>query len=150
MTREAERGYTRSMSKVPFEWSRPVEFHETDMAGIVHFSCFFRWMEAAEHAFLRDRGVDLHVEKEGKVLGWPRVHCGCDFRKPLRYGDDIVVRVEVEEVRTRSVRYRFEIGSSTFPELAAEGKITAACVSLEGKEIKAVEIPAEIRARLER
>ena len=32
---------------------RRVEFSETDAAGIVHFSNFFRYMEGAEHAFLR-------------------------------------------------------------------------------------------------
>ncbi len=40
-----------------FEWSRLVEFYETDLAGITHFSNFYRWMESAEHDFLRVRGV---------------------------------------------------------------------------------------------
>jgi acyl-CoA thioester hydrolase len=34
-----------------FRITRRVEFSETDMAGIVHFSNFFRYMETAEHAF---------------------------------------------------------------------------------------------------
>ena len=41
-----------------FEWSRLVEFYETDLAGIAHFSNFYRWMESAEHAFKRERGND--------------------------------------------------------------------------------------------
>jgi acyl-CoA thioester hydrolase len=35
---------------------RRVEFSETDMAGIVHYSNFFRYMEAAEHEFFRSLG----------------------------------------------------------------------------------------------
>ena len=42
----------------PFRTTRRVEFVDTDMAGIVHFSNFFRWMESAEVEFLRARGVD--------------------------------------------------------------------------------------------
>ena len=43
---------------MPYEFKhiRRVEFAETDMAGIVHFSNFFRMMEATEHAFFRSLG----------------------------------------------------------------------------------------------
>jgi len=34
-----------------FKHTRRVEFAETDMAGIVHFSNFFRMMESTEHAY---------------------------------------------------------------------------------------------------
>jgi len=36
-----------------FKLVRRVEFNETDAAGIVHFSNFFRYMESVEHAFFR-------------------------------------------------------------------------------------------------
>ena len=48
-----------------FEWSRLVEFYETDLAGIAHFSNFYRWMESAEHAFKRERGMILHCDGVG-------------------------------------------------------------------------------------
>ncbi|MGC6425966.1 MAG: acyl-CoA thioesterase [Akkermansiaceae bacterium] len=125
----------------PFEWSRPVEFYETDLAGIAHFSNFYRWMESAEHAFLRSRGISLH---DGKV-GWPRVHCEADFKKPVKFGDSVRVRVSVAEVRTRSVRYSFEFLNAA-DELCATGEITAVCVDLS--LMKALEIPDEIRGKL--
>ena len=42
-----------------FQLSRRVEFSDTDMAGIMHFSNFFRFMEAAETAFLRSLGLSV-------------------------------------------------------------------------------------------
>ena len=39
----------------PFRVSRRVDFADTDMAGIIHFSNYFRYMEFAEVAFLRAR-----------------------------------------------------------------------------------------------
>ena len=60
-----------------FRILRRVEFSETDMAGIVHYSNFFRYMESAEHAFFRSLGLSV-VDRpehapEGERVGWPRV-----------------------------------------------------------------------------
>ena len=48
---------------------KQIAFSETDMAGIVHFSNFFRFMEMAEHAFLRSMGLSVHYNVEGQSLG---------------------------------------------------------------------------------
>ncbi|MDA7881815.1 acyl-CoA thioesterase [Akkermansiaceae bacterium] len=129
--------------RTPFEWYRPVEFYETDLAGIAHFSNFYRWMESAEHAFLRDRGIDIH---DGKI-GWPRVNASADFKKPIKFGDEVRVRVSVPEVRTRSVCYAFEFYVNDDDTLRATGKMISVCVELA--TMKSVEIPADIRAKLE-
>ncbi|MEQ2009187.1 MAG: acyl-CoA thioesterase, partial [Limisphaerales bacterium] len=42
-----------------FKALRRVEFSETDMAGIVHYSNFFKYMETAEHAFFRSLGFSI-------------------------------------------------------------------------------------------
>jgi acyl-CoA thioester hydrolase len=42
-----------------FHWRRRVEFAETDMAGIAHFSSFIIYMEQAEHALLRSLGTSV-------------------------------------------------------------------------------------------
>ncbi|MFT6863371.1 MAG: acyl-CoA thioester hydrolase [Akkermansiaceae bacterium] len=123
----------------PFEWSRLVEFYETDLAGITHFSNFYRWMESAEHAFLRERGVALH---EGGI-GWPRVNASADFKKPIKFGDVIRVRVAIAELRTRSVRYAFEFRVNDSDDLHATGGMISVCVDLA--TMKAIEIPPEIR-----
>ena len=53
-----------------FEVTRRVEFYETDAAGIVHFSNFFRYMETAEHAFLRSLGHQFHEQHGEAEIGW--------------------------------------------------------------------------------
>lgn len=130
------------MSEV-FEWSRPVEFYETDLAGIAHFSNFYRWMESAEHAFLRERGVPLH---QGGI-GWPRVNAGADFKKPVRFGELVRVQVAVAELRTRSIRYDFEFRVNESDDLHATGSMTSVCVDVA--TMKAMEIPPQVRAALE-
>lgn len=127
---------------VDFEWSRPIEFYETDLAGIAHFSNFYRWMESAEHAYLREHGVTLH---DGEI-GWPRVNATADFKKPIKFGDLVRVSVLVAEIRTRSIRYTFEFRVNEDDAIHATGEVTAVCVDLS--TMKSVRIPDEIRARI--
>lgn len=47
-----------------FHWRRRVEFSETDMAGIAHFSSFIIYMEQAEHALLRSLGTSVFRASE--------------------------------------------------------------------------------------
>jgi len=68
---------------VTFTLRRRVQFYETDAAGIVHFSWFFRYMEEAEHAMWRDAGLSIHPGVSD--LGWPRIAASFDFRRPLRF-----------------------------------------------------------------
>ena len=129
--------------KGQFEWSRLVEFYETDLAGITHFSNFYRWMESAEHDFLRLRGVAL---QQGGV-GWPRVNASADFKKPIKFGDLIRVSVSIAELRTRSIRYTFEFRVNESDEIHATGEMVSVCVDLA--TMKAIEIPSKIRCLLE-
>ena len=58
-------------------YRRRVEFAETDAAGIVHFSVFFRYMEEAEHALWRNAGMASSTSRESDQLA---AHLG-----PLRF-----------------------------------------------------------------
>src|SRR5262245_44720949 len=92
----------------PFRTARRVEFGDTDLAGIAHFSNFFRWMESAETEFLRARGLSVAWKEEGGKFGFPRVSAACDYLKPVRFGDLLDVAVVLEQVGRKSVTYRFE------------------------------------------
>ncbi|MBJ05563.1 MAG: 4-hydroxybenzoyl-CoA thioesterase [Verrucomicrobiaceae bacterium] len=138
-----------SDGRYSFEYQRRVEFHETDLAGIVHFSNFYRYMETAEHEFMRSLGHAIHQQKDEAEIGWPRVSAHCDFRKPAHNGDILTIRVSIEEIRTRSVRYGFSFYlDSTEPPIASGG-VAVVCVKFENGGITAIPIPAQIRADLE-
>ena len=133
-----------------FEVKRRVEFYETDAAGIVHFSNFFRYMETAEHAFLRSLGHEFHENHGDMEIGWPRVSASGDYKSPVRFGDELVVKVRVAEVRRRSVRYEFECRVEGAERAAATGEFVTACVQIDPEGgFKAVPIPEVLRAKLE-
>lgn len=132
---------------VTFRTTRRVEFHETDMAGIVHFSNFFRYMEAAEVAFLRSRGLRVSWHEGKTRYGFPRVSAACDYLKPARFDDLLEIVVTLEQVGAKSVTYTHEFRRGE--EVLARGRITAVYVCVEeGQGLKSVEIPPEIRVKL--
>ena len=124
-----------------FKLTRRVEFAETDMAGIVHFSNFFRMMEATEHAFFRSRGFSIHGSEPGITTGWPRVNASCDYRAPLKFEEEVHIHLLVAEVRTRSIRYAFHFRRATDAVEVARGEITAVCATVEKATGKLVSVP---------
>ncbi len=84
---------------------RRVEFSETDAAGIVHFSNFFRYMESAEHAFFRSLGYSIMMRRFDPPLGFPRVHVSCDYRSPLRFEDLVEVHLLVRMKMAKVLSY---------------------------------------------
>lgn len=132
-----------------FRTTRRIEFCDTDMAGIVHFSNFFRFMESAEVEYLRARGLSVAMDWNGEHIGFPRVAASCEYKSPARFQDLIDVTVTVEKIGQKSVTYGFEFYRNQ--ELLAKGKVTSACCRvLPGHQLEGLEIPADLRERITR
>jgi YbgC/YbaW family acyl-CoA thioester hydrolase len=130
-----------------FHYRRRVQFHETDLAGVVHFSCFFRYMEEAEHALWRAAG--LTIDRAGAQIGWPRISASFDFKAPLRFEDEFDVIVRIADVTSRTITYGFEMRRGDVR--LGVGTVTAACVRRdEAGGMRSTEIPPEIVDRLRR
>jgi acyl-CoA thioester hydrolase len=134
------------MTSPVYRTTRRVEFADTDMAGIVHFANFFRFMEAAEVEFLRSRGLSVAMQFDGRRLGLPRVGASCDFFKPARFEDVLQITVGLERLGNKSITYVFEFFKEE--DLIARGRISAVCCRVDGREIHSIEIPAALRERL--
>ena len=128
-----------------FSYPRRVQFHETDLAGIAHFSWYVRYMEEAEHALWRSLGMSI-VPNEGDVR-FPRVSVSCDFKAPLSFEDEFEVVIEVDTIGRRSIRYVCTLTKGE--HVVATGSMTSACVVKgEDGQLRAVEIPDRISDRL--
>jgi len=124
-----------------------VHWSETDAAGIVHFSNFFRYCERAEEDFLYSLGVCECVGREGRpVIAFPRVHSECSYEAPLRPGD--VFRVDIDEVviGNKSITYRFTIVNESLGRKSAVCRIVAVAYDL--REGRSIPVPEELRRRL--
>ena len=134
------------MAQHEFTTTRRVEFSETDAGGIVHFTNFFRYMEYAEHAFFRSLGHS--IVNSALDVGWPRVHCNCDFKKPLKFEDEVEIHLLVSAKTSKSITYQFRF--STGGTEVARGGFTIVCVrKTEAGGMKAASIPPEIANLIE-
>jgi acyl-CoA thioester hydrolase len=131
-----------------FTTTRRVEFGDTDMAGIVHFANFFRFMESAETEFLRSLGLSVSWRDAGVKLGLPRVSASCDYKKPAYFEDLLTIAVTVERVGRKSITYRFDFTNQRGEALAV-GRITAVLIRNTGpNSMESLELPPEMRAKL--
>ena len=131
-----------------FTMDKRVEFAETDMAGMVHFANFFRYMEMTEHSFFRQLGYSIHSRIDGVEYGWPRVHADCNYRNPVRFEETLRVHMFVRERRERSVDYVFifrKVGD-TSAAVIAKGNMTTVCAARDEAtgQFRAVPIPPAI------
>ena len=140
-----------------YTYRKRVEFSETDAAGIVHFSNYFRFMEMAEHAFFRSLGFSIHPQQKG--YGFPRLQASCEFKAPIRFEDEIVISVNIVEKRRKSISYAFIINKvrsqgedvDHAPQEIARGSFVAVCIRLNeaGGRFNAQPIPPEIDHQLQ-
>ena len=124
---------------------RRVQFSETDAAGIVHFTCFFRYFEDAEHALWRQAGLSVHPRDSG--VGWPRISASCEFIRPLKFEEEFDVYVRITQMTRRTITYAGDISKDGNP--VAVGTWRIACVSkLPGGAMRSTDIPATVAERL--
>ena len=129
-----------------FRYKRRVQFADTDLAGIVHFSNMFRYLDEAEHALWRDAG--LSIVQTGSDIGWPRLSAALEFRNPLRFEEEFEVWVRIAQLKTRTIEYEFTLvrGKSVI----AVGTMTSICVRKQPDgTMRAAEIPADVADKLE-
>lgn len=131
-----------------FVITRRVQFVETDLAGVLHFSNYYRWMEEAECAFWRSLGISVIGEDDGRKVSWPRVSCSCEYRSPARFEDELEVALRVAELGNKSVTYEVEFRRDG--KRTALGRSTGVCCTILDGAFRPILIPPRYRCGLER
>lgn len=129
-----------------FSITHRVQFSETDLAGIMHFSNFFKLMEEVEHAFFRSLGLSVSMQHDDIHIGWPRVSASCEFLGPVKFEDEVELKLRVGRVGEKSFAYEVEFLVNG--QRVALGKTTSVCCALESGDMRSIEIPALIRQKL--
>jgi len=74
-----------------------VYYEDTDMAGIVYYANYLRYIERARSDWVRGLGIDQNAMKaQGFVFAVRRVEA--DYLMPARLDDELVVETEVVQV----------------------------------------------------
>ena len=135
---------------MPYEYhtKRRIEFSDTDMAGIVHFSRFFIFMESAEHEFLRSLGTSVTTKRNGDIISWPRIEASCEYLNPAKFEDELSIQLTVQKKGEKSLSYQFVFTKHDVE--IARGKLSAVCcICNPGEKVRAIPIPDFIAYRIE-
>ncbi len=137
------------MSKVVV-YEVEVMFGDCDPAGIVFYPNFQKWMDASSLNFFRHCGVPpwRELEKATGIIGTPLLEIQTRFFAPATYGDRLQIHTRVTEWRDKVLIHQHIVKRGD--TVLCEGSETRAfCVRdpANPKRIKAVPIPADIRAK---
>src|SRR4051812_44283208 len=86
-----------------------VRYAETDQMGIVHHANFLIWFETGRSDLCRSRGFSYkEMEDESDAL-MVVAESYCRYKSPAYYEDVLTIRTKVLEIRSRSLRFFYEV-----------------------------------------
>lgn len=118
-------------------------YEDTDMAGIVYYANYLRYIERARSDIVEQMGLDQRTMRaEGIVFAVTRVEA--DYIAPARFGDRLDVRTT--HYAKGAVRWMFDQEVWRDDTLLLRAKVTAASMSTDGKPMR---LPAIVRSQLD-
>jgi acyl-CoA thioester hydrolase len=101
-----------------------VRYAETDQMGIVHHSNYYVWFELGRTEFCKAKGFSYaEMEKtDGILLVVAETYCR--YKLPALYDDNLIIRTKIEDVRSRTLRFLYEVFRPSDNKLIAEGETT--------------------------
>ena len=131
-----------------FHYQRRVHFQDTDAAGLIHFSNYFRYMEEAESEFLLQIAKNLGVGIEDELFITPRVNVGCEFFRPVGFADVLDCHLWIESIGRTSVGYVVSFRKDE--EEVARGRVKFVCVAKDERgQYRSTPIPEKLASQIE-
>ncbi len=126
------------------EYPFRVRWGDTDAAGIVFYPNFYKWMDEATHEYFSAIGLPTSTLYSEQQIATPLLEANCQFKSPLLFEDDVIVRSSVVELHQKV----FKISHRFFKneKMVAEGYEVRAWTSFKEKA-KAYPIPDEVREK---
>jgi len=128
-----------------FSWPVRIYWEDTDAGGIVYYANYLKYMERARTEWLRAAGIEQLPLKEQHGLMFVVVDLEARYRKPARYGDELLVTCVIEERTRVSLTFQQKIyrgGLADNGELLIEGKVRVAC--LDANSLKPKALPKDL------
>ncbi|CAN5628187.1 thioesterase family protein [soil metagenome] len=121
-----------------------VRYAETDQMGIVHHSNYLVWFEAGRSDLCRARGFSYKEMEEQDNALMVVAETYCRYKSPAYYEDVLTIRTKVIEMRSRSLRFYYEVYRAADDTLIAEGE-TLHVITDKDKKVRS--LPETLRKR---
>ena len=117
-----------------------VRFNEADPLGIVWHGHYIRYFEDGREAFGVMHGLGyFDVYKQGFVIPVVSVHC--DFKRPLRYGDRVIVETKYIPCEAAKMKFNYQLFNAASGELVATGSSVQVFLDREDSLLQLVNPP---------
>ncbi len=117
-----------------------VYYEDTDMAGIVYYANYLRYIERARSDWVREMGIDqLALKADGVVFAVRRVEA--DYITPAVFDDQLDVRTWLTGMTPARMVMRQEIWRGD--TVLFQSDVTIVCMNSAGKPCR---LPAKLRS----
>jgi len=124
-----------------------VRWEDIDAAGIINYQAYLRFFALAEAELLRSAGLTYRYLFESLGIWLPRVRVECNFFRPVKLDELLVVEAWFSRIGRTSVHLDFEVRrKAESAVVVASGRYVLVCV--RQTDFGPVPVPAEVRTRL--
>lgn len=128
-----------------YETEVRVRYAETDAQGIVHNANYLVWFEVGRSELCRSKGFSYKEMEDEENALMVVAESYCRYKSPAYYEDILTIRTKVSEVRSRSLRFFYEVFRTADDMLIAEGE-TLHLVTDKDRKVR--KIPEIYKSRL--
>ncbi len=109
-----------------FRTKRRVRWEDVDQRGSVHFSSYLRFMEEAEYAFLKSRGLNVVLDDEKGTIGFPRTSARLAVVRQAFFPEELITWIKLVFNDGVKLAYEFELTGEDH-HVVARGRFDVAC-----------------------
>lgn len=91
-----------------FTVKRRINFFDCDPAGIIFYSRLFDFCHSAYEQLIQSFELDEDYW-DNPVYVVPIIHTECDYYKPIKYGDEIEIRLSVSNLKNSSFELTYHL-----------------------------------------
>ena len=114
----------------PHRWPVRVYYEDTDLAGIVYYANYLKFIERARSEMVRAAGIDQTAMKAaGQVFAVARLEA--DYRAPAKFDDELTVETSV--TKTTQARLTLQHVVTRESTLIFEAKVVLVCLGPDGR-----------------
>jgi acyl-CoA thioester hydrolase len=125
------------------EFRLRVFYEDTDMAGIVYYANYLKFIERARSTMVREAGIDQSTLKIEQGIVFAVRHVDATYIRPAKLDDELMIATKLQQLS--GVKLLFSQDVLRGSEMLFSSKITVVCMNQAGRPVR---LPAEIRPKL--
>lgn len=111
--------------------------------GYAYYGNYMAWFEVGRCEWLRSLGWSYRALEERDGIMLPVIEAQCEYARPARYDDELLIRARGELASAVRIRFAYEVVRAADGAVLARGRTVHAATDLAGRPKR---LPAHVRA----